>query len=214
MYIFFFFSEFAMLKHVSYRASSTSLSRPFSNCRANTLSPQEKSSASSIHANNTAPISAPNSPRLCQFSRHTRHHSITPIADSFSSQDETDSPCIRNSPDKQQIASHRHTCSGSILKTRSLPMTSEETNNNSNQIFINRDDTTVLLKSDDPLSKHRNELRSVDCLTLKGELMPDLPPHSDNADNISLHSAISLTSLCRNDLRGSTTSLSTSKVSN
>ena len=214
MCFFFLFADSTMLKHVSYRASNTSLSRPLGNCRANTLSPQDKShqNTSSISSSMSSPISAPNSPRLYQYPRHNRNNSIIPATEKYSSLDETDSPCIRdNSFDKQLLATHRHTCNGPLFKSCSLIRPTEHSLKQ-NESQENGDDQ-ISLKADDPLSRHRNEMRSVDCLTLRGELMPHLPSHCDNSDNISLNSAISITSLCRNDLRASTTSLSSSKVS-
>uniref|UniRef100_A0A2P2I8B1 Serine-rich adhesin for platelets-like n=1 Tax=Hirondellea gigas TaxID=1518452 RepID=A0A2P2I8B1_9CRUS len=201
-----------MLKHVSYRASSTSLSRPFgSSCRANTLSPQEKS-----HLPNSAiigPISAPSSPLSTPHARHVRHHSITPNSDKYALDQAQQSALART----YRNTTGRKFTNKSFTFDRSDRVNEENLHNHEEQQTTTHQDggeeeDAVSLKSDDPLCRHKKDLRSVESMTLRGELMPDLTPHAD--DTISLHSAISLNSLCHDNMRSSNTSLcsSASKV--
>lgn len=207
-----------MLKHVSYRASSTSLTRQFGNCRSsNTIGAHGKSPVSDVDSL----ISAPNSPHM--YGRHSRHHSVTPESSPLT-HDEVDGHKRHTIQAKLPVTSH--TTLVTINSSPENPASSTCVVTQATDITYNRDnhvrpppstessEDSLSLKADDPLSKHKNDLRCVDSMAVQAELMSDgaQRQHTDNSDNISLHSAISLTSLCRNDLRASTTSLSTSKV--
>ncbi|XP_018016787.1 serine-rich adhesin for platelets [Hyalella azteca] len=198
-----------MLKHVSYRASSTSLTRPFGNCRAsNTLSPQGKSPL--LHSDNDCTISAPNSPQISQFPRHTRHHSITPDSSAIMlSKDEVDGAKRHTIQSKMPLTPN----SSPVANNSYLHNVSNLSPTNSGHVRNSSEDS-VCLKSDDPLAKHQKDLRNVESMEVRAELMPDISARqrTEAPDNISLHSTMSFSSLCRNDLRASSTSLAAPKV--
>ena len=214
-----------MLKHVSYRASSTSLSRPFGSCRiSSTLPPQSEdaNSCSSSDCSSSSLVvhaSAPNSPQIPSYPRHVRHHSITPSSDQYIPPGDASQVITRKGPSSLIYSNYRNTYAGdspksfthqsAIRQAGNTRANDEDSPHSSNDSVATLRQTNyednISLKADDPLSRHRSELRSMDSITMR-ELMPELPP-SDSSDSISLHSAISLSTLCRNDLRASTTSL-------
>ena len=105
--------------------------------------------------------------------------------------------------------------STTTLRHNSLPNNSLPNNALPNISLPNdrENDSHHFIKSDDPLSKHRKDMRSED--TFGNELMPSsgyMPSLCEQGDNISLNSAFSMNSLVRNDSTDSAISVTSNKV--
>jgi len=217
-----------MLKHVSHRASNTSISRSFVNSRSSSLSPNQSAEIQANIVNghkSVTTISAPSSPRSSQCS--PRGSQCSPRGSQCSTGSSRYTEC------GQQHRKHSLQLNGSKscgidtvdyrsstlnrshrIRNCSLPKCVEEGSPSNSSERISSPESSpaeepynpdsVNIKSDDPLSQHTHALTDVACLGT--ELA------TDDSDTVSLQSAVSFSSLCRHDFSSSSGCLPAAKV--